>query len=47
MNISILGTGYVGLTTAVILASVGHKVYCVDTDKSKLEVIKTGKSFFK
>ena len=46
MVISIIGTGYVGLTTAAILATIGHKVYCVDVNKNKLNIIKTGKSFF-
>ena len=46
MIISVIGTGYVGLTTGAILAAVGHKVYCVDIDAHKLEVIRSGRSFF-
>lgn len=46
MNISIVGTGYVGLTTGVLLALAGNKVFCIDVDKKKLEIIKSGKSFF-
>ena len=43
MNISIIGTGYVGLTTGVCLASIGHSVTCIDTDESKISALKQGK----
>lgn len=33
MNITVAGTGYVGLVTGVCLAEVGHKVTCVDRNK--------------
>jgi UDPglucose 6-dehydrogenase len=46
MNISIVGTGYVGLTTGAILSNVGYKVYCIDVDEQKIEIIKSGKSYF-
>jgi UDPglucose 6-dehydrogenase len=46
MNISIIGTGYVGLTTGAILSTIGHKVYCIDIDEKKLEIIRSGKSYF-
>ncbi len=36
MNISIIGTGYVGLVTGVCLADKGHIVYCVDIDEEKV-----------
>ena len=36
MNICIVGTGYVGLTTGVCLAYLGHKVTCLDLDGEKL-----------
>ena len=39
MNISIIGTGYVGLISGVCLAEKGHKVTCVDTDELKIEKI--------
>jgi UDPglucose 6-dehydrogenase len=45
-TISVLGAGYVGLTTAAILANCGYKVYLLEPDETKLQVIKTGKSFF-
>ena len=44
MNISIIGTGYVGLVTGVCLAELGHKVTCVDEDKIKVKLIADGKS---
>ena len=31
MKITVVGCGYVGVTTGVCLASVGHRVQCVDT----------------
>ena len=46
MVISIIGAGYVGLTTSAVLAATGHKVYCIDVDSKKIETIKSGKSFF-
>lgn len=44
MNISIIGTGYVGLVTGVGLAAIGHKVTCVDIDSDKVAAINSGKS---
>jgi len=44
MNISVVGTGYVGLVTGVGLASIGHKVVCVDIDNAKVEKINKGQS---
>jgi UDPglucose 6-dehydrogenase len=43
MNVSIIGTGYVGLTTGACLAFLGHKVTCVDADESKVQALKDGK----
>lgn len=42
MEVTIIGTGYVGLTTAVCLAFVGHKVRCVDCDEKKIERLHSG-----
>lgn len=36
MNVSIIGTGYVGLTTGISLAFLGHQVICVDIDERKI-----------
>ena len=43
-NIGVIGTGYVGLTTAVGFAELGHKVIGFDIDLSKIEVLSGGKS---
>ena len=37
MQISVIGAGYVGLTTAACLADIGHHVLCADSDPQKLE----------
>ena len=44
MNIAIVGTGYVGLVTAVCLAYWGHTVTCVEADPEKLSMLKSGRS---
>lgn len=44
--ITVLGAGYVGLTTAALLAHAGYKVYVIEPNEKRLEVIKTGRSFF-
>jgi UDPglucose 6-dehydrogenase len=46
MTISIIGTGYVGLTLASLVAKVGYKTYCIDVIPKKIETIKKGKSYF-
>lgn len=45
-TIAVLGCGYVGLTTAALLANCGYKTYAVEPLPERLTVIKTGKSFF-
>ena len=42
MNVAIIGTGYVGLTTGACLAYLGHKVSCVDADPAKVESLCKG-----
>lgn len=42
MNITIVGTGYVGLVTGTTLAELGNSVYCVDIDAEKVEKMKQG-----
>lgn len=44
MHITIAGTGYVGLVTAVCLAEKNHLVTCVDIDNEKINMLKCGKS---
>jgi len=44
MKVVIVGTGYVGLTTGVALAYLGHKVVCIDIVPEKIEMLKNGKS---
>lgn len=44
MNIAIIGTGYVGLTTGVCLADFGHTVVCVDINEEKVSQLQTGHS---
>ncbi|HMF75474.1 MAG TPA: UDP-glucose/GDP-mannose dehydrogenase family protein [Bryobacteraceae bacterium] len=43
MRVAIIGTGYVGLTTGVCLAFMGHKVTCLDTDEGKIRNLEAGK----
>src|SRR5881275_2486843 len=42
MDISIIGSGYVGLVTGACFADVGHNVICVDNDEAKIKVLKGG-----
>ena len=42
MKIVVAGTGYVGLVTGACLSEMGHKVTCVDIDKNKVELMKSG-----
>jgi len=46
MKVSIVGTGYVGLTTGAVLAYLGHQVSCVDSDQAKLQQLRTGRCPF-
>lgn len=43
MKVAIVGTGYVGLTTGVCLAYLGHQVTCLDTDPRKVEALRAGR----
>lgn len=42
MNITVIGTGYVGLVSGVCYAELGHQVYCVDKDAEKIELLLSG-----
>jgi len=45
-NVTIIGGGYVGLTTAAIFANAGIKTWVLDVDENKINIIKSGKSHF-
>lgn len=44
MKVAVIGTGYVGLTTAVSLAMKGHEVLGIDVDAAKIEQLSNGRS---
>jgi UDPglucose 6-dehydrogenase len=43
MNVTVYGSGYVGLVTGSLLADVGNDVLCVDIDEKKVADLKVGK----
>ncbi len=46
-NCCVIGLGYIGLPTAVILAKTGHQVIGVDIDLEKIELLKKGIVYIK
>ncbi len=44
MQVSIIGTGYVGLVTAACLGEHGHRVTCVDVDPERVDAVNRGHS---
>ena len=42
MNLTVIGTGYVGLVAGACLADMGNKVICVDNNTEKLDLLKQG-----
>ncbi|OGT89811.1 MAG: UDP-glucose 6-dehydrogenase [Gammaproteobacteria bacterium RIFOXYD12_FULL_61_37] len=42
MNVTIFGSGYVGLVTGACLAEVGNNVMCVDIDPAKIDLLNNG-----
>ncbi len=42
MDISVFGSGYVGLVQAAVMADVGHRVTCMDVDTARVKRLKTG-----
>lgn len=42
MNITIIGTGYVGLVTGTCFSDMGNEVYCVDVLEEKIQSLKKG-----
>jgi len=43
MNITVVGSGYVGLVTGTCFAETGNQVICVDIDTAKVQSMKDGK----
>lgn len=43
MNISVIGTGYVGLVTGACLADMGNHVFCLDVDAAKVAALNAGR----
>ncbi|MCL7475790.1 MAG: UDP-glucose/GDP-mannose dehydrogenase family protein [ANME-2 cluster archaeon] len=42
MNVSVIGSGYVGTVTAACFAELGHNVVCIDIDPEKVDMINRG-----
>ena len=42
MKICVLGLGYIGLPTSLLLAEAGHEITGVDIDEEKVELLKNG-----
>jgi UDPglucose 6-dehydrogenase len=42
MNLTIIGSGYVGLVTGACLADIGNDVFCLDLDQRKIDVLNSG-----
>ncbi len=42
MNITVIGTGYIGLVTGACLAEVGNNVLCLDVDSKKIDLLNNG-----
>ena len=42
LNITVIGTGYVGLVTGACFSKMGNKVFCVDIDAEKIDNLKKG-----
>lgn len=42
MNVTVIGTGYVGLVTGACLADLGNHVFCLDVDVAKIALLNNG-----
>ena len=43
MNVTVIGTGYVGLVTGACLADAGNNVFCLDLNEEKIRQLNAGK----
>jgi len=43
MNVTVIGTGYVGLVTGACLADAGNSVFCLDVDEKKIRMLNEGR----
>ena len=43
MKLTMVGVGYVGIVSGTGFASLGNDVICLDTDETKIEMLKNGR----
>ena len=43
MRMTVIGTGYLGVTHAACMAELGHEVLGIDVDQAKIDALKAGK----
>ena len=43
MNLTVIGTGHVGLVAGLCFAEIGHQVVCVDNDAAKVDALQQGR----
>jgi UDPglucose 6-dehydrogenase len=43
MNVTVIGTGYVGLVSGACLADAGNTVFCLDVDQKKIDALNDGR----
>ena len=44
--VTVFGLGFVGLTTALGFAHLGYKVYGIDVDENRKEMLRNGKFYY-
>lgn len=44
MNVTVIGTGYVGLVTGTVFADLGNDVICADKDEAKIRMLQRGET---
>lgn len=44
--LAVIGSGYVGVTTAAVAANAGFKVHLIDINPDRIKTLKSGRSFF-